>query len=75
MSYQYTITSRYCYHNGEIVDMFFIKRIPFTFDDLPTIMQDDPYIQIETKDHQTYTIEDISVVFLPDHGGVPSPPV
>ncbi len=59
MSYQYTIDSRYCYHNGEIVDMFFINGIPFTFDDLPTIMQDDPYIQIEAKDHQTYTIEDM----------------
>jgi hypothetical protein len=39
--------------------MFFINGIPFTFDDLPTIMQDDPYIQIEAKDHQTYTIEDM----------------
>jgi len=39
--------------------MFFINGIPFTFDDLPTIMKDDPYIQIEAKDHQTYTIEDM----------------
>jgi len=59
MSYQYTIESRYCYHDGEIVDMFFINGIPFTFDDLPTIMQDDPYIQIEARDLRHYTIEDM----------------
>ena len=47
MSYQYHITSRYVYHNDVIVDMFFINGIPFTFDDIPTIMQDDPYIQME----------------------------
>ena len=49
MSYQYHITSRYVYHNDVIVDMFFINGIPFTFDDIPTIMQDDPYIQMELK--------------------------
>jgi hypothetical protein len=35
MSYNYRITSKYCYHNGEIVDMFFINGIPFTFDEIP----------------------------------------
>ena len=51
MSYQYHITSRYVYHNGVIVDMFFINGIPFTFDDIPTIMQDDPYVQMEANDN------------------------
>lgn len=61
MSYQYKISSSYCYHEGEgeIVDMFFINGIPFTFDELPTIMQDDPYIQIEAENNPIYSVEDL----------------
>lgn len=59
MSYNYKITSSYCYHNGEIVDMYFINGIPFTFDDIPTIMQDDPYIQMEANDNFSYTTFDL----------------
>jgi hypothetical protein len=37
MSYQYKITSSYCwYNNGSmIVKMYFINGLPFTFDELP----------------------------------------
>ena len=59
MSYHYKITSSYCYHNGEIVDMYFINGIPFTFDDLPLIMQEDPYIQVEAENNYEYTSEDM----------------
>ena len=59
MSYNYKITSSYCYHNGEIVDMFFINGIPFTFDDIPLIMQQDPYIQMEANDNYSYTTDDM----------------
>lgn len=61
MSYQYKISSSYCYHEGEgeIVDMFFINGIPFTFDELPIIMQDDPYIQIEAENNPIYSVEDL----------------
>lgn len=59
MSYQYHITSRYVYHNDVIVDMFFINGIPFTFDDIPKIMQDDPYIQMEANDNHSYTTDDM----------------
>jgi len=59
MSYHYKITSSYCYHNGEIVDMYFINGIPFTFDDIPLIMQQDPYIQIEAENNYEYTVEDM----------------
>lgn len=56
---KYKITSNYCYHNGIIVDMYFINGIPFTFDDIPTVMQDDPYVQIEAEGNYNYTDEDM----------------
>lgn len=59
MTYHYKITSSYCYHNGEIVDMFFINGIPFTFDDIPLIMQYDPYVQMEANDNYSYTTDDM----------------
>ena len=59
MTSHYKITSSYCYHEGEIVDMFFINGIPFTFDDIPVIMQDDPYIQMEANNNYSYTADDM----------------
>ena len=59
MTSLYKITSSYCYHEGEIVDMFFINGIPFTFDDIPLVMQDDPYIQMEANNNYSYTTEDM----------------
>jgi len=56
---KYKITSQYCYHEGIIVDMYFINGIPFTFDDIPTVMQDDPYIQVEAENNYEYSAEDI----------------
>lgn len=59
MSYHYRITSSYCYHEGEIVDMYFINGIPFTFDDISESMQEDPYIQIEAENNYRYTSDDM----------------
>ena len=59
MSYHYKITSSYCFHNGEIVDMFFINVIPFTFDDIPVVMQSDAYVQMEALDSPAYSTEDM----------------
>jgi len=56
---KYKITSNYCYHNGIIVDMYFINGIPFTFDDIPTIMQDDPYVQMEARDNNSFETEEM----------------
>jgi hypothetical protein len=39
--------------------MFFINGVPFTFDDIPVIMQDDPYVQIEAENNPTYCTEDM----------------
>lgn len=56
---KYKISSNYCYHDGVIVDMYFINGIPFTFDDIPTVMQEDPYIQVEAEGNLDYTSEDL----------------
>ena len=56
---KYKITSNYCFHEGIIVDMYFINGVPFTFDDIPTVMQDDPYIQVEADGSMDYSAEDM----------------
>lgn len=56
---KYKITSQYCYYDGIVVDMYFINGIPFTFDEIPTVMQDDPYIQIEAENNLEYSSEDL----------------
>lgn len=55
----YKITSNYCFHNGTIVDMYFINGIPFTFDNITAIMEDDPYVVMEAKDNVSYDSEDM----------------
>jgi len=70
---KYKITSKYCYHEGIIVDMYFINGVPFTFDDIPTVTQDDPYVQIEAEESTDYTTEDnVQLVKLSYNGRVSS---
>lgn len=56
---KYKITSNYCFHEGIIVDMYFINGVPFTFDDISKEMQEDPYIQIEAEGSISYSAEDM----------------
>ena len=42
-----------------IVKMYFIQEMPFTFDELPQIIQDDPEIILEASENKRYTDEDI----------------
>lgn len=39
--------------------MYFINKVPFTYEELPQIMQDDPYIKLEASNNQEYTSEDL----------------
>lgn len=55
----YKITSNYCFHNNTIVDMYFINGIPFTFDCINVIMEDDPYVIMEAKDNVSYESKDM----------------
>jgi len=56
---KYKISSKYCYYNNEIVEMYFINNVPFTFEEIPQIMQDDPYVQIDASNNQEYAPEDL----------------
>ena len=56
---KYKISSKYCFYNNEIVEMYFINNVPFTFEELPQIMQDDPYIQIDAASNPEYTPEEL----------------
>lgn len=39
--------------------MYFINGIPFTFDDISTMMQDDPYVQIEAESNYYYSPDEM----------------
>ena len=56
---KYKISSKYCFYNNEIVEMYFINNVPFTFEELPQIIQDDPYIQIDASNNEEYSPEDL----------------
>jgi hypothetical protein len=42
-----------------IVKMYFIQEIPYTFDELPTIAQDDPEIIKEAAKNKRYSDEEL----------------
>ena len=42
-----------------IVKMYFIQEMPYTFDELPQIIQDDPEIILEASENHRYSDEDI----------------
>ena len=50
---KFRIETAYCWYNkgSQIVLMYFINHIPFTFDELPTIVLEDPEI-IQLADQQ-----------------------
>ena len=44
---KYQLSQRYCFYMGMTVRMYFIQDIPYTFDELPQIIQDHPSVQAE----------------------------
>ena len=44
---------------GEVVRMYFIQGVPYTFDELPTLVQDHPSVQTEALHHPDYDDEDM----------------
>lgn len=49
-----------------LTKMYFIQDIPFTFDELPSICEDDPEIILEASSNHRYTDEELykSSVYL-----------
>jgi hypothetical protein len=57
MKYKYTLSQSYVFYMGEVVRMYFIQGIPYTFDELPQIVQDHPSVQAEALQHRDYDDE------------------
>ncbi len=55
----YKLSQRYCFYMGSVVRMYFIQDIPYTFDELPIIIQEHPSIQVEAMEGRDYTDEDL----------------
>jgi len=56
---KYALSQGYRFYMGEVVLMYFIENIPYTFDELPQIVQDHPSIQIEALAYRDYDDEDL----------------
>jgi hypothetical protein len=44
---------------GEVVRMYFIENMPYTFDELPSLVQDHPAVQTEALQNYDYDDEDM----------------
>jgi len=44
---KYQLSQQYCFYMGMVVRMYFIQGLPYTFDELPQIVQDHPAVQTE----------------------------
>tara|TARA_B100000029_G_scaffold415587_1_gene419469 strand:- start:690 stop:956 length:267 start_codon:yes stop_codon:yes gene_type:complete len=53
------ITHNYCYLNEEIVDMWYIQGIPFTFEELPVAVQQLEEVGLDAEKNQSYTLQDM----------------
>ena len=42
---------------GEVVRMYFIQGLPYTFDELPAVVQEHPSVQAEALRHRDYDEE------------------
>jgi len=56
---KYTLSQAYCFYMGEVVRMYFIQNIPYTFDELPQLIQDHPSVQTEALHNRDYDDEDM----------------
>jgi len=56
---KYTLTQSYCFYMGEVVRMYFIQDLPYTFDELPIIIQEHPSVQTEALSHKDYDDEEL----------------
>lgn len=44
---KYELSQSYAFYMGSVVRMYFIQGIPYTFDELPLLIQDHPSVQAE----------------------------
>lgn len=56
---KYALSQAYCFYMGDVVRMYFIGGMPYTFDELPLIIQEHPSIQSEALSHKDYDDEEL----------------
>lgn len=56
---KYHLSQSYVFYMGEVVRMYFIQGVPYTFDELPTIVQDHPAVQTEALSHCDYDDDEL----------------
>ena len=56
---KYTLSQAYVFYMGEVVRMYFIQGIPYTFDELPKVIQDHPGIQAEALKFRDFDDEEL----------------
>jgi hypothetical protein len=61
MKYKLSTSYRWVDEKDEsfLTKMYFIENIPFTFDELPQIAEDDPEIILEASSNHRYTAEEL----------------
>jgi len=56
---KYILSQAYVFYMGEVVRMYFIQGLPYTFDELPQLIQDHPSVQTEALQHGDFDDEDM----------------
>lgn len=56
---KYILSQAYCFYMGSIVRMYFIQGVPYTFDELPLLVQDHPGVQAEALKGRDWDDEDL----------------
>ena len=56
---KYQLSQQYCFYMGAVVRMYFIQGIPYTFDELPLIIQDHPEVQSEALKGKDWDDEEL----------------
>ena len=61
MSFQYELTVNYRWYDNKttICLFYYIRGAPFTFDELPSLMQDHPEVIAEADSHEPLEPEDM----------------
>jgi len=55
----YRLSQLYQFLEGNVVRMYFIQGVPYTFDELPQIIQDHPQIQTEALQGKDWDMDEM----------------
>jgi len=53
------ITSNYCYLDNNIVEMWYILGLPFTFEELPEAIQELEEVKLDADTGRRYTMQEL----------------